>query len=91
MPYIQQGERHYFDMGLGQITHIDTKGQLEYCIYKLMKTYMQGKIFSYSELHNTVYAAQHCADEFRRRYLDKRECAAKKENGGIDPQIQGDW
>jgi hypothetical protein len=79
-----------FDELLNSI-NIETKGQLEYCIYKLMKIYMRYKIFSYSELHNTVYAAQHCADEFRRRYLDKRECEAKKENGGIDPQIQGDW
>ena len=44
---------------------------------------MKTKPYKYSDLHDCVYAAQHCADEFRRRYLDKREDRARKENGDI--------
>ena len=91
MPYILKEEREQFDIGLNEISNIETKGQLEYCIYTLMKKYMKDKMFSYTELHNTVYAAQHCGDEFRRKYLDKRENEACSQNGEIKPEIQGDW
>lgn len=48
-----------------------------------MTMYMQDKEMRYSTLHDCVYAAQHCSDEFRRRYLDVREDKAMEENGGI--------
>jgi hypothetical protein len=38
----------------------------------------------YSTLHDCVYAAMHCADDFRRRYLDKREDQARQANGDIE-------
>ena len=60
-----------------------TKGELEYCIFKLMKTYMKDKPSRYSVLHDCTYASMHCADEFRRRYLDKREDDAISENGDV--------
>lgn len=44
---------------------------------------MRNKEARYSTLHDCVYAAQHCADEFRRNFLDKREDKAKEENGDI--------
>ena len=83
MPYIKLSDREKYDEFLNQITEITTKGDLEYCIYKLMKIYMINRDFKYSNLHDTVYSAQHCADEFRRNYLDKREEEAKKINGDI--------
>ncbi len=83
MPYIKPEDRPKFDRALDQINTIETKGDLEYCIYRLMKIYMKGKRFCYSNLHDTVYASQHCADEFRRHYLDKREDDAKRKNGDI--------
>jgi hypothetical protein len=83
MPYIKQEFRKEYDIALNSIKEIKTKGDLEYCIYYLMKLYMVDKCVNYSNLHDTVYSAQHCADEFRRNYLDKREDFAKAENGDI--------
>lgn len=83
MPYIKSDKRKPFDQQLDKMIHPVTKGELEYCIFKLMVKYMSGKEFRYSNLHDTVYAAQHCADEFRRRYLDKRENEAREKNGDV--------
>lgn len=84
MPYIDLENRKDYDEILNQIAIIKSKGELEYCIFKLMKRYMADKEYRYSNLHDTVYASQHCADEFRRRYLDVRENRAKETNGDID-------
>ena len=84
MPYIDPLEREQFDKFLGQLPGFETKGQLEYCIFKLMKWYMKNREKRYSTLHDTVYAAQHCADEYRRRYLDKREDEAQSKNGDVE-------
>lgn len=83
MPYIKQEDRQKYDEILDQLPVIGSKGELEYCIFKLMKKYMQYLNFKYSTLHDTVYAAMHCADEFRRRYLDQREDTARNENGDV--------
>lgn len=83
MPYIKQEDRKKFDLFLDKIDKFENKGELEYCIYKLMKIYMSNRNIKYSNLHDTVYASQHCADEFRRRYLDKREDEAITANGDI--------
>lgn len=90
MPYIIDQDRVIYDKCLEQILFINSKGDLEYCIYKLMKIYMQNKQFNFSNLHDTIYSAQHCADEFRRNYLDKRENDAKKTNGVIYPLLEED-
>lgn len=63
--------------------YINSKGDLEYIVFKLMKYYMADREFRYSILHDCTYAIQHCADEFRRRYLDKRENEAREKNGDI--------
>jgi hypothetical protein len=84
MPYIRQGERLDFKGILDSLPPITTKGQLEYCIFKLMKLYMKSRMYSYTNLHDATYAAQHCADEFRRRFLDNREDDAQALNGDID-------
>jgi hypothetical protein len=60
-----------------------TKGELEYCIFSLMVKYYAAREWNYTNLHDCCYAAQHCADEFRRRFLDKREDAARVENGDV--------
>ena len=79
-------DRKDYDKFLDEIKEIGigTKGQLEYCIFKLMKIYMKNRQVNYSNLHDTTYAAMHCADEFRRRYLDAREDEARNSNGDID-------
>jgi len=83
MPYIQQNARKkYLDI-FKNISIPQTKGELEFCIFYLMTIFMENKDWRYSNLHDCVYAAMHCADEFRRRHLDEREDVAIKENGDI--------
>jgi hypothetical protein len=83
MPYIKRNQRPYFANALDTFPSIDSKGELEYCIFTLMVRYMENNVFNYTNLHDVAYAAQHCADEFRRRFLDVREDTARKENGDV--------
>ena len=83
MPYITKDRRVQFNKALTQIEKIEKKGDLEYCIYFLMMRYMRDKEKNYSNHHDTTYAAHHCGDEYRRRYLDKREDVAIEKNGDI--------
>jgi len=82
-PYIAQKLRPKYNQALDQIADIPTKGELEYCIYKLMMKYMKDKEKRYANWHDTVYSAYHCGSEAKRRYLDKREDKAIEENGDI--------
>jgi len=84
MPYISNETRQKFNNLSEHCPEIATKGELEYVIFWMMKKYMQDKPQKYTELHNCVYAAQHCSDEFRRRFLDVREKMAMFENGDIE-------
>ena len=83
MPYIKHADRLNYNYLLDQFKKIDSKGELEYIIFSLMQIYMRDKDWRYSTLHDCVYAAAHCSDEFRRRFLDKREDEAILENGDI--------
>ncbi len=84
MPYIKQENRKVYDEVLNQMPVIKTKGDLEYCVFKLMTQFMKFREFKYSTLHEVVYAVMHCADEYRRRFLDKRENEAREANGDIE-------
>lgn len=81
MPYISREDRNKYEEILRSIEQIDTKGDLEFCISILMDVFMKSRSWRYSDLHDCTYAAQHCADEFRRRFLDKREDEAVMLNG----------
>lgn len=83
MPYIVKEKRDIYDQVLNQLRIIETKGDLEYCIFKLLKIYMTNKTVNYSNLHDTVYAAIHAGHEYERRYLDVRENQAMGKNGDI--------
>jgi len=83
MPYIKKEDRIKFEKMFEELPEMETKGELEYCIFRLMKRYMKNKTPNYSNLHDTTYAASHCSDEFRRRFLDARENYAKKTNGDV--------
>lgn len=84
MPYILEEDRTKFDVHLNKIQEVATKGELEYCIFKLMKIFMYNKEVRYSTLHDCVYACIHAGEEFKRRFLDVREDEAIKSNGDID-------
>ena len=86
MPYISEEDRNKyeeFEILLNKLDQIHTKGDLEYLIFMLMRKYMATRDMRYTELHNCVYASMHCADEFRRRFLDKREDDAREKNGDV--------
>jgi hypothetical protein len=87
MPYVKPEDRKKYDKVIEAIKNlekIDTKGDLEFIVFYLMRAYMVKREARYSTLHDVVYAVQHCADEFRRRFLDKREDEAKELNGDIE-------
>ncbi len=83
MPYIKFKLRKKYLEILSQLPEIETKGDLEFCVFYLMKKFMSTREFRYSTLHDCTYAIQHCADEFRRLNLDKRENEAREKNGDI--------
>jgi len=60
---------------------IETKGDLEFLVYQLMKKYMSSRPRKYLTLHDAVYGTIHSAEEFKRLHLDKRENEAISENG----------
>lgn len=83
MPYITPKERERYNTVLKHMPDIKTKGDLEYCIFYLMKRFMETREYRYSTLHECVYACIHSGEEFKRRYLDKRENEALQKNGDI--------
>jgi len=88
MPYISQKDRSkYYDVvtAIHNLPEITTKGDLEFVIFLAMRKFMSTREEKYSHLHDCTYAANHCADEFRRRFLDKREDRALEANGDIIP------
>lgn len=87
MPYVSLYDRAKYEKVVAQIgalPEISTKGDLEFLVFKLMKKFMKDREVRYSTLHEAVYATQHAADEFRRRFLDKREDQALEANGDIN-------
>jgi hypothetical protein len=85
MPYIDKNQRDKYNKVTDEISrlNIETKGDLEYLVFSLMVQFMKSREKRYSTLHEVVYAVQHCADEYRRRFLDKRENEALEKNGDI--------
>lgn len=86
MPYITNNERDKYRnliLQLANIPEISNKGDLEFILYSCLLKYMETREQRYSTLHDATYACQHVADEFRRRFLDKREDKARQENGEI--------
>jgi len=83
MPYIKQEDRMKFDEILDQMPIISVKGELEYCITKIIKKFMEDKEANYCNLHDAVYGTVHAGHEFERNHLDKREDFAKEKNGNV--------
>lgn len=83
MPYIKPEFRPQFDDVLDKLPEFSCKGDLEYCLFRLLLQFMSTRDRKYSTLHEAVYAASHVADEFRRRFLDVREDEAREANGDV--------
>ena len=83
MPHVNNVQRVRYQHLTNEILNedIETKGDLEYLVYQLMKSYMATRERRYSTLHDAVYATIHSAEEYKRLHLDKREDTALSENG----------
>lgn len=84
MPHIKPIDKFKYSHILYAINSsqdIETKGDLEFLVYQLMKRYMLSREKRYSTLHDAVYGTIHSAEEFKRLHLDKREDKAIEENG----------
>lgn len=83
MPHINEIQRAKYSIITSLIldTEIENKGDLEYLVYQLMKSFMKTRESRYSTLHEAVYGTIHSAEEFKRLYLDRREDIAIKLNG----------
>jgi len=67
--FVDTENKKQFDKLLYQLPGISSKGQLEYCIYKLLLIYMKDKEVRYSNLHDTVYVTIDCGNEFRKFFV----------------------
>ena len=86
MPYVDKDSRKKYeivDKEIASLDSIETKGDLEYLVFRLMVKFMVTREKRYSTLHDVVYAVAHASDEYRRRYLDVRENEALEANGDI--------
>jgi hypothetical protein len=86
MPYITKNDREKYSklcQEIDKLSSIETKGDLEFLVFKLMIKFMSSREERYSTLHDCTYAVAHSSDEFRRRFLDKRENDAREINGDI--------
>lgn len=87
MPYIEKSQREMYNnflISLQGMEQIETKGDLEYLVFILMKKFMSTREQRYSTLHDCVYATIHAGEEFKRRFLDKREDHVRQKNGDIE-------
>ena len=84
MPHINDLDKvkynHIVDM-INSSQNIETKGDLEYLVYQLMKRYMHSRDRKYTTLHEAVYGTIHAGEEFKRLHLDHRENEAINKNG----------
>lgn len=84
MPNIKQEDRPQFRDVLEQMPPFLDKGELEYCVTWLQNHFISTQRWCYHNLHDAVYAVQHCADEFRRKHLDPYEDEAEVRNGPVE-------
>ncbi len=84
MPHIHDLDKikyNHITHSISSSQDIETKGDLEYLVYQLIKRYMHSREVRYSNLHDAVYATIHAGEEYKRLYLDKREDVAIEQNG----------
>jgi hypothetical protein len=79
MPYITKKEREDLEYG----SPIKTAGQLNYCITKMIKQYMEDKKLSYQVINDIVGALDGAKVEFQRRVVAPYEDKKIEENGDV--------
>lgn len=81
MPHIKPDFRPKYNDILNLLPPIESKGDLEYIIYRTLKLFMKTRDSNFTNLHEAVYGGIHASEEFKRNYLDKREDFAISQNG----------
>jgi hypothetical protein len=85
MPYIQQYRRLDMEKHLLELyKKIDTKGDLCYAVYWLMKSFAEYQGISFDKASNALSAADCARFEFYRRVLAPYEDQKIQENGDIE-------
>jgi hypothetical protein len=79
MPYITKKEREDLLNG----APIQTAGQLNYCITKMIKDYLSNKKFNYQVINDVVGALDGAKVEFQRRVVAPYEDKKITENGDV--------
>ena len=89
MPYIKKEERPQFD-GLLNATasKLETPGQLNYCITKLIQQYAKEHGNNYAAYNEVIGVLEAAKMEFYRKVVAPYEDVKEKENGSI--KIQGE-
>lgn len=84
MPYIQKNRRKTLDSCfLTLYLEIETKGELTYCLYRIVKDYIKMKGKSYQNISEAISSVADTEHELRRRVLNPYEDKKIKENGDI--------
>ena len=80
MPYIKQENRDIFS-DIDLIHHIETSGELNYCITRLCNIYMSDKVKNYTCFNTIVGALESAKLEFYRRVVVPYENLKCEDNG----------
>lgn len=84
MPYLPPEERALFDDALDGVPTIRSKGQLTYCVTRLMLRFAREHgLTGYQRHSDAVAATADAGHEYRRRVLDKYENDAIRRNGDL--------
>lgn len=84
MPYIDKNSRTKLDKTISDLANlIQTSGEANYCIFKLMELYMISNTKSYSSISNCISIFECAKMEFYRRIAVSYEENKKEKNGDI--------
>ena len=84
MPYINPNLRHLFVPYIKSLSDsIDTEGQLTYCLYTLLKSYIEKHGCNYDMLCKCMGSIENTKHEFYRRVIAPYEDKKIEENGDV--------
>lgn len=85
MPYIKKIDREKFEESLHDIAiNIKSKGEFNYCIYKLMKLFIYYNKENYDNYATCMSSVVGALLEFNRREISEYEDRKIEENGDVD-------
>lgn len=89
MPYIKKYKRLKVDKKLEEISkEISESGELNYCIYKLCKLWLDNKEINYDSISDCIKTLECAKLEFYRMILSPYEDIKIKKNGNVEPVFE---